>query len=155
MKKKLFVGVGLVVLLGGSAFVVVATAGTPVPIDYGIPGTDAYYTSDEIQQTLPDIMANLALPQRSSYADIKATVVYRVGGPLSPEVAAGRFPEGEARLRDAFIMLISSKTPADVQSAEQKELLKTEMKKKIQQIVFPEKHGRVEEILFREFAVQQ
>ena len=122
MKKKLFVGVGLVVLLGGSAFVVVATAGTPVPIDYGIPGTDAYYTSDEIQQTLPDIMANLALPQRSSYADIKATVVYRVGGPLSPEVAAGRFPEGEARLRDAFIMLISSKTPADVQSAEQKEL---------------------------------
>lgn len=155
MKKKLFIGIGLFVALGGSALVVVATAGVPEPIDYGEPGTDEYYTSDTIEQSLPDITANLAVKStESKYVQIQATAVCRVGGPLAPEGVSALFSSAEARLRDAFIMLISSKAPEDIHSAEQKELLKTQMKDKIQKIVFPEKHGRVEEILFRQFQVQ-
>ena len=154
MKKKLFIGIGLLVTLGGSALVVVGMAGVPEPVAYGEPGTPEYYTSESFEQQLPDIMVNLAVKERPTYVQIKATAVCRVGGPLTVADASSLFSGAEAHVRDAFIMLIGSKTPEDVLFAEQKELLKTQMKDKIQKIVFPDKHGRVEKILFRQFQVQ-
>ncbi len=154
MKKKHFIGFGLFVALGGSALVVVGMAGAPEPVLYGEPGTSEYYTSESFEQPLPDITVNLAVKERPTYVQIKATAVCRVGGPLKVGDTSGLFSDAEAHIRDAFIMLIGAKTPADVLFAEQKELLKTQMKDKIQKIVFPDNHGRVEEILFRQFQVQ-
>lgn len=154
MKKKLFIGIGLLVALGGSALVVVGMAGVPEAVAYGEPGRPEYYTSERFEQPLPDIMVNLAVKDRPTYLQIKATAVCRVGGPLKVVDTLGLFSAAEAHIRDAFIMLLGSKTPEDVLFAEQKEILKTQMKNKIQKIVFPQKHGRVEEILFRQFQVQ-
>lgn len=156
MKKKLLIGVGLFLGLGGAAFMVVGSAGVPKPIDPTLRGTPEYLTSETVSQVLPSITSNIQTgSEMGGFAKIEATCEFRHGDELSSGEAVTMFTAADARLKDAFIMLLSTKTPDELKSAEQLNILKTEMKKRIQQIVFPEKRAVVENILFREFRVQQ
>lgn len=155
MKKKLLIGIGLFLGLGGAAFFVVGSAGVPKPIDPSTRGTPEYLTSEKITQQLPTIKSNIRSGgDVAKFVMIEASCEFRHGDELLEAEATGMFTDAEPRLRDAFIMLLSTKAADDLQSAEQLSILKTEMKKRIQQIVFPEKRAVVEAILFREFRVQ-
>lgn len=153
MKKKLiFIVVG-VLALGGAAFFVVGSAGVPVSPDVLMSkrGLDEYYTSEPMTEALPDVVTNLR-GSGGKFIRIQASVVYRIGDELTE--AASLFAANAARLQDAFTMFVSSKTLADVETAEQKNLLKEEMKELVGKIIFPEKKGRIEDLLFRDFKVQ-
>jgi len=154
MKKKIVFGSGgAIVALCGLAFTLVATAGVPEPVDTSKRGTQEYYTSDVLTQDLPEILTNLR-GTGGKYIQIIATVEYRIGPELEPSEISGLFSARSAKLKDGFMMLLSEKTMSDVESREQKEILKEEVKSLIQKIVFPDKRGMVEAILFRDFKVQ-
>ena len=151
-KKILLIGVGVVVI-GVAAFMVVASAGVPKPPPIADRGKDSYYTSDVLTQDMVEIMTNLRAT-KVTFVKIDSSVEYCIGEEMTEPEVPNLFLTKEAKLKDALMMLLSSKAPEDVASREQKELLKEEMKALIQKIIFPEKKGRVEGILFRDFKVQ-
>ncbi|MAG55199.1 MAG: hypothetical protein CMJ83_02805 [Planctomycetes bacterium] len=154
MNKKVFIsGGGGLLLLGGVAFMIVGSAGVPEPIDTSKRGTKGYYTSDELAFDLAKIVTNLR-GTNGEFIEILATAEYRVGPEIEPAEAPGLFSAKAAKLQDRFLMLISSKQRKDVESKEQKEILKQEMRALIQKVVFPDQKGMIEDILFRDFKIQ-
>jgi flagellar basal body-associated protein FliL len=152
-KKVIILGTVGLLALGGAAFTIVATAGVPKPIDISLRGKDEYYVSDLLTYDLPEIVTNLR-GAGGKFIKILVTAEYRIGPELEPAAAAQLFVSQEAKLQDRFIMLISAKTMADVETREHKKLLQEELKDLIQSVVFPEQLGRVEGILYRDFKIQ-
>jgi len=154
-KKKLLVGTGLLLLLCCGAFFVVGSAALPIPVDPSTRGTPEYLTSEPITSRLPSFRGNIqSNGDVSTFVQLTASCVYRHGDELTEEEADAMFSDAEPRLRDALIMLLSTKSRAELESAEQLNILKAEIRKRLQQIVFPEKRAVVEVVLFREFQIQ-
>ena len=95
--------------------------------------------------SLPTLTVNLADPSGQRYLNIGMDVELN-----SPEAVAEL--EGQtARIRDAIILLLSSKKVADLATAEGKILLKTEVAARLNQILGAQ---RVVRIYFTEFVMR-
>ena len=111
------------------------------------------YTSDQITFDLPDITVNLKGAGGQRFLTMSATVVFRAGMEIEEEGPAV-FEKKSMAVGDRMLLLLSDKTPEDLEGFEKKNLLKEEMRATIDRLVFPDKKGRVEDILFRDFKVQ-
>lgn len=95
--------------------------------------------------TLPTFVVNLADPLGRRY--LKLTVDVEI----SDQKAAEELRGSEPKVRDAVIMLLSSKTFADLSSVESKILLKNEIVERLNQVVGGSKVLRV---YFTELVIQ-
>ena len=94
---------------------------------------------------LPSLTVNLADPPGDRYLKIGLEVEFS-----APDAIAG-LQNQSARVRDAIILLLSSKTVAELTSAEGKVLLKNEIAARLNQILGA---PRVVRIYFTEFVIQ-
>ena len=95
--------------------------------------------------SLPSITVNLADPSGNKYLRIGMDVE------LSSEEAITNLLTQSARVRDAIILLLSSKTSDELVSAEGKVLLKNEVASRLNQILG---EPRVVRIYFTDFVIQ-
>ena len=153
-KKKIVMAGGGTVLLAGAAFAVVALMGVPKGKEdlSELRGTDAYYVSDQLTFDLPDITVNLKGAGGQRFLTLSSTVVYRIGSEIEDGNAV--LEKRSMAVGDRLLLLLSDKTPSDLEGFEKKNLLKEEIRETIQRLVFPEKKGRIEDVLFRDFKIQ-
>lgn len=95
--------------------------------------------------TLPTFVVNLADPLGRRY--LKLTVDVEMADPKAAEELKG----SEPKVRDAIILLLSSKTFADLSSVESKIMLKNEIVERLNQVVAGNKVLRV---YFTEMVIQ-
>ena len=155
MNKKTLLGmVGGLVALGGAAFFVVGSVAVPSEGDDGSfkPGSEEYYTSDLQSAEIADVLVNLAGSRAQKFLEIKLTAKFRVGEDF--EGTETIFEDKMPDILDKLNIYLSAKTLQDLEGAEAKQALKEEMLRLVNEAVFPEKHGRVEQLLYRGFAVQ-
>ncbi len=95
--------------------------------------------------TLPTFVVNLADPLGRRY--LKLTVDVEMADPKAAEELKG----SEPKVRDAIILLLSSKTFADLSSVESKIMLKNEIVERLNQVVSGNKVLRV---YFTEMVIQ-
>ena len=108
-------------------------------------GADARQRAAMKPVSLPTLTVNLADPSGTRYLNIGMDVEVN-----APE-AAQEIDSQTARVRDAIILLLSSKTIQDLASAEGKILLKTEVAGRLNQILGAQ---RVVRIYFTEFVIR-
>lgn len=152
MNKKLIMAVVGLVVLGGGAFVVVGSAGVPEDPNAPKPGEDRYYTGDQLQWPIEDLLVNLTGARGQTYLELSLQLRYRCGEGVENQETI--FEENDAKVRDRLNILLSSKTVADLEGAENKQALKQEIRRALDEAIFPEQMGRVEEVYFAKFAVQ-
>lgn len=151
-KKSLIAVVGGLVALGGAAFFVVGSAAVPGSDQGPKPGSDAYYTSEVMEHPVEGLLVNLAGARSQTYLELSILVRYRTGpGVKSPE---GVFAAQDAKVRDRLNILLSNKTVADLEGSEKKQALKHEIRRALDEAIFPDQAGRVEEIFYSKFSVQ-
>ena len=153
MKKKMILGGCLSLALAGAAFTIVGMMGVP---ERKLPprGTDEYYTSKLALYELPEISVNLKDNRGSQYLQVQISVQYVMGEEIEGNDASKQFDEKMALIDDRLNMLLSDKSYADVRGSDNKILIKEEIRRILQKVVFPEQKGRIEEILFRRFYTQ-
>lgn len=154
-KKKLVFISGGALALGAAAFLVAGGAGVPEkpPPDYSaLRGTDAYYSAEPGTKDLPDFVGNLKGSQGRVFVKVGLSVVYRLGPELAD--AGPRFADRSALIMDRLHMVFGGKTYEDVEGAEKKLQIKDEIRRQLQDVLFPDKKGRVEDILYRAFYIQ-
>ncbi len=95
--------------------------------------------------TLPTFLVNLADPLGRRY--IKATIQVEIANPKVAEEITRQMP----KIQDAVIMLLSSKTYADLMPTESKIALKTELATRLNQVLGGPKISR---IFFTELVIQ-
>ena len=151
--KKMILGLGLVLALGGAAFTVVAMMGVP---EQKLPprGTDEYYISEPLLQELGEVSVNLKSDGPNQYLQVVLAAQYVIGPEIEGGTAAPIFEEKKAMIEDRLNLLLSDKTYEDVKGSDKKMLLKEEIRRILQKVVFHEDKGRVDEVLFRKFYVQ-
>ncbi|MSR75651.1 MAG: flagellar basal body-associated FliL family protein [Planctomycetes bacterium] len=155
MKKKPFVaGLGGLGVIAAIAFFVVGSAGVPhAPPDYTTQrGTETYYTGETRYEDLAPFIGNLKGSRSKLFVKVSITVVYRLG----PEILAAKllFTERKAIIADRLNLIFGAKGFEDVEGAEHRGAIKEEIKTQLQAALFPDKRGRIEDILYREFYVQ-
>lgn len=141
----------LVVVLGAGGFAAwkfflsapEEPAGQQLPLDTG--STGEVSPKDARVVTLPTFLVNLADPLGRRY--IKLTLDVEV---VSPEAAA-ELESSQAKVRDAIILLLSSKSYVDLAPLENKILLKNEIVTRLNQILGGSKVVRV---YFTELVIQ-
>ena len=146
-KMKWIIMLLILLLLGGGGYYAYTTyfqdaTETAEPEDAQIEETDA---SDATVVTLPSFLVNLSDPLGRRY--IKLTLDVAVAG----EEAATKLETESAKVRDAVILLLSSKTYADLASLESKLLLKNELVTRLNQVIGGSKVVRV---YFTELVIQ-
>ena len=153
MSKKIIFGGILFLTLAGAAFTIVGVMGVP---ERKLPprGSDEYYTSPLLQYELAEINVNLKDKGGSQYLQVVMTVQYVIGEEIEGENASSVFVEKTAKIEDKLNLLLSDKTYEEVNGKDDKELIKEEIRRILQQVVFPDKMGRIEEVLFRKFYTQ-
>jgi flagellar basal body-associated protein FliL len=154
MKKTILIGVAALTVLGTAAVVVGGMGGhKETPVDWSTRrGQDSYYGTTTLNYDLKDINVNLKGTDGQRYFWIGISIAYRVG----PEVKDPKepFAKADSDLRDRLTMLLSNKGLTDLEGTENKKVLKQEILDQVQQAVFPEKTGRIEEIYYRNFLIQ-
>ncbi len=95
--------------------------------------------------TLPTFLVNLADPLGRRY--IKLTLDVEVDGPETEK----KLDASQAKIRDAMILLLSSKSYADLATLESKQLLKMEIVNQLNLILGPNK---VKNVYFTEMVIQ-
>lgn len=155
MKKKAMIsGVGGLVAIAAVAFAVVGSAGVPhLPPDYTAQrGTESYYSGEPRYEDLAPFIGNLKGSRSKLFVKVSITVVYRLG----PELADAKslFTERKAIIADRLNFIFGAKGFEDVEGAEHRGAIKEEIKTQLQAALFPDKRGRVEDILYREFYIQ-
>jgi flagellar basal body-associated protein FliL len=154
MNKRILIGgVSLVVLALGAVVVGGMGGHHESRVDWASRrGQEAYYAPDVLNQDLKDINVNLKGTEGQRYLSVGISVGYRVG----PEVADPKAPfqKAESDLRDRLTMLLSNKGLADLEGLERKRVLKQEILDQVQQAVFPDKTGRIDEVYYRNFLIQ-
>ena len=174
MKKKALVfGLVGVVAVGAAAFVF-ASAGTPEKDHKSedlkkLRGTEAYY-ADQKTEVANDIggelVANLA---GGSFVKLKLDVEYRPGmeweKTLHDLAAAGKgdpkagpagayFAEKNSKVRSALILTLGRKSVEQLQGANLL-LFKEELVRMINDLLFPDKVARVEDVYFKDWVIQK
>ncbi|MBI3819099.1 MAG: flagellar basal body-associated FliL family protein [Planctomycetes bacterium] len=91
------------------------------------------------------VSARLGLPKDSSGGE-------HGGG--KPKGVATLGDEFGAAVNDRVILLLNSKSIDDLEGREKKELLKREIKSELEPILFPEKDGEIEAVLFKNLMIQ-
>ncbi|MBL8995521.1 MAG: flagellar basal body-associated FliL family protein [Spirochaetia bacterium] len=76
------------------------------------------------------------------------------GGGGKPAELSTLGPDYSVAARDRIILLFNAKTIDDLEGREKKELLKKEIKAELDEVLFPEKDGEVEAVLFRTILIQ-
>ncbi len=118
-------------------------AGQQLPLDAGAAGEVS--PKDARVVTLPTFLVNLADPLGRRY--IKLTLDVEVVSPA----AAAELESSQAKVRDAIILLLSSKSYVDLAPLENKILLKNEIVTRLNQILGGSKVVRV---YFTELVIQ-
>lgn len=153
-KKAILAGGGGLVVLGVVAFMVVGSAGVPkAPPDYTSQrGQESYYSAELHYEDLAPFIGNLKGSRSKLFVKVSLTIVYRLG----PEIADAKslFTARKALLADRMNMVFGSKGFEEVEGAERRAAIKEELKAQIQSAIFPDKRGRVDDVLYREFYVQ-
>jgi flagellar basal body-associated protein FliL len=153
-KKAIIIGGGGLVVVAGAALAIVSMSGVPKkPPDYeSIRGTEAYYSGPKAEYDLPDFMGNLKGAQAQRVVKVGLTIEYRLGPEISDANAI--FSTRKAAIMDCLHRVFANKTVDDVEGSERKDLLKEEVRAQLQTILFPDKKGRIEGVLYRDFFVQ-
>lgn len=155
MNKKVLIGaVGGLLAVGGAAFFVVGSVGAPGGADEPRleRGTEEYYSSDRMTVPLEKVIANPAGTAGKRFVEVTLSVEYRIGEEIEDPVVHW---EGKtARVTHEILTLLSRKTVADLEGAENKERLAQELTYAIQEAVFPDKKGRIEAVYYTSFAIQ-
>jgi len=156
--KWIIIAVVILALIGGGAFMFkdkimgmlgMGTQKTEAPAD-GAPvdplaAGDQGEPQDTVLVTLPTFVVNLADPLGRRYLKLTLDVELR------DQEAADKLSKNEPKVRDAVILLLSSKTFADLSSIENKLGLKDEIVKRLNQIVGG---SNVLRVYFTELVVQ-
>lgn len=155
MKKKFIAVGGGGVLVLVAAFVTVSLMGVPAKKAEleRQRGQESYYTGEAISRPLPDVVTNLKGTNGQGFLSLSSTVVYRLGEELDD--AEPIFAARDPAIKDRLILILSDKTPADLEGFEKKSFLKEEIRRILNKVVFPEQRGRIEEVLFVDFKVQR
>lgn len=142
----------LVLLLGGGGFAAYwflmgpgAKPAEPSAEEQGAPRADAVQRLTPEIVTLAPFIVNLADPLGRRF--LRLTLDVEVNG----KEAAADLNRSESRVRDAIILLLSSKSFADLASMESKIILKNEIVDRLNQIIGA---GRVSNVYFTEFVIQ-
>lgn len=153
-KKAIFTGFGGLAVIAAVAFVVVGSAGVPhAPPDYASQrGTESYYTGETRYEDLAPFIGNLKGSRSKLFVKVSVTVVYRLGPELGD--AKSLFTERKAIIADRMNLVFGAKGFEDVEGAERRASIKEEIKAQLQAALFPDKRGRVEDVLYREFYIQ-
>jgi len=153
MGKKVIFGGILTVALAGAAFTIVLVMGVP---EKKLPprGSDEYYTSAQLQFELGEISVNLKDKGGSQYLQVVMAVQYVIGEEILGGNADSVFGKKMAKIEDKLNLLLSDKTYDEVDGKDDKELIKEEIRRILQEVVFPDQMGRIEEVLFRKFYTQ-
>ncbi|MCT4535836.1 flagellar basal body-associated protein FliL [Halodesulfovibrio sp.] len=146
-KMKWIIMLLILLLLGGGGYYAYTTyfqdsAETPEQQDVQLEPADS---SDSQIITLPTFLVNLSDPLGRRY--IKLTLDVEVASPDAAQV----LENAGAKVRDAVILLLSSKSYADLASLESKLLLKNELVTRLNQIIGSSKVVRV---YFTELVIQ-
>lgn len=137
-----------------AAIFVVSAVGVPrreSPWDR-LRGTEAYFTGDELNYEIPQVIANLVNEKVPRLLQLGITVVYRLG----PEVPDGAalFKARNPQLQDRLLILLAAKSFAEIDRGAAKDLLKQEIIDLVEAVVFPDGKGRIERVLFRDYYVE-
>lgn len=140
----------LLVLLGGggAAYWFLLGPGAAVPEENGEPDTGEAVEQEKMVSeivSLPSFIVNLADPLGRRF--LRLTLDVEV---VSTEAAAD-LNKFESRVRDAVILLLSSKTYGNLASMESKIILKNEIVDRLNQIIGG---ARVSNVYFTEFVIQ-
>ena len=162
MKKKLLILVAVVAIVGVAAFVVAGKEGKKVnPAELErIRGTDSYYSESDLITKVdpmgipPDLVANCA--DAPKLVKLAFDVQYKIGQEWTdtPEMAGDAFTKHATEIRSAMILMIGSKKSNEMIGGSNSIVFMEEIRKAINEIVFPTKMARVEKVLVKSFIVQ-
>jgi flagellar basal body-associated protein FliL len=162
-KKGKPLGLVLSVLAIGAAAGVGATLAIPRP-----PASDS--NSNRQVETLeffaiPEVKANLANSAGRHFCMVDLQINFRTKNLDSVRMRLGLRSESSVSVeplggaigtaaRDRLILLLASKGMEDLEGREKKDLLKKEIEAELAPIVFPDKDGEIEAVLFKDFLIQ-
>lgn len=140
---KIVMGVVIVVVLAGGGFAAWSyfsvKGGLPLPM------SSAPASPKPVLQDMETFLVNLSDPQGERY--LKLTMRLRLSNPQT----AAEFTERNSELRDAVLMLLSSKERDDISTLSGKMALKRALMAQMNRLL---RQGQVEHIYFTEFLVQ-
>jgi flagellar basal body-associated protein FliL len=120
---------------------------------------------------IPDVKANLARSGGLHFCGAEFLVQVKTRKPDALEMRlglrGGGGGEGGARseapplqgpvataVRDRIILLLNAKSIDDLEGRDKKELLKKEIREELETIIFPDKDGEIETVLFKDLLIQ-
>ncbi|MCE5324264.1 flagellar basal body-associated FliL family protein [bacterium] len=139
-KMIMIVVIGVVVLLGGIGFMMFKMKGNSAAKVEKPP---------TMEMPLGDFVVNLADTSQVRY--LKTTVILEVEGAKASGGGHGESSEPDARIRDAAIEVLSSKTFAQLSQPDGKDKLKKDIIKAVNERL---EEGKAVEVYFNEFAMQ-
>lgn len=153
MKKKFIVPAGLAIVIGGAAFGVVAMSGKPDAVtDWAaMRGTESYYLPEEKEFEITEVLANVMDGDGAMFRG-NVTLIYQLG-PELPE-AESIFRRKTTLLRDRLVMIFSSRPRKELLSYEHKVAIKKSIEREFESLVFPDKKGRIRDVLFPLYVIQ-
>ncbi|MCA9322806.1 MAG: flagellar basal body-associated FliL family protein [Planctomycetes bacterium] len=161
MKIKLIIGVAFVAIIAVAAFVV-AGGGTKLNAAEleKMRGTEGYYAEQEML-SFADPMGPLPPELIATCADAPKVikfafdVQYRLGKEWAetPEMATEAFTKKMVEVRSNMILMIASKTSSEITGGSAVAFLE-EVRRTLNEVVFPKKMARVERVLIKQMFVQ-
>ena len=108
---------------------------------------------EEATHRLEELFTNVAETNGKRFLKVGVTLEFRAAKPAE-EIA--RFTENATLIKDRLLILFSAKSLDDVDGAESKRLIKTEILEALNDLLYskPEHEGRIEQVYYYEFLVQ-
>ncbi len=160
MKIKIIIGVVVVAIIAVAAFVVAGdgTSANAAELEK-MRGTEGYYADGEMMVAVdpmgvPNLIANCADAPR--IAKIAFDIQYKLGKEWlkTPEMATQALSKHAVEIRSAMILLIASKKSTEIITGGNAVTFLEEVRRMINEIVFPKQMARVERVLIKELIVQ-
>jgi flagellar basal body-associated protein FliL len=160
--------------VAGAVLGAAVTMAIPKPSEGGH-GAHAPEPLAHVDFAIPEIKANLARAGGLHFAGLDIHVQVKTKDPkhvserlgIKAEASEGGHGGGGAKkevpqlqgtlataVRDRIILLLNAKSIDDLEGREKKELLKREIKEELDMVLFPDKDGEIEAVLFKELLIQ-
>ena len=101
--------------------------------------------------SMPSLIVNLSGTMGKRYLKLALVIEYKS---RTPEITEKLFKTQSVFINDTLIMLLSSKTIGAIDGYAKKELLKEEIRQKLQKILFSDNKGKVTNIYYKSFLIQ-
>ena len=104
-----------------------------------------------ILHPMPSLIVNISGTMGKRYLKLSLVIEYKT---RKPEITKKLFNTQSVFINDTLIMLLSSKTIDAIDGYAKKELLKEEIRQKLQKVLFSDATGKITNIYYKSFLIQ-